>query len=219
MTDEAKKPAAKPQKLTPAERSRRLLSTASPRLQRMLQGPSNPPSPVSEEQTNASVVLSQTSDRLRAAMRPADPEEPVTPDDPRAPQYCMVECPEGEHPVLRVFTDKLSLAAHMKGIDGTDTFCWPFYGVPLSFTCGPVRVLMCPDDTAIQLTPKVKENPDIDETDLPLQTDGFMGPPVLLTAPVASVLKTPDDGGRVNAKPRKRPPRDDSDDFDDRSRV
>jgi hypothetical protein len=134
----------------------------------------------------------------------------VKPDTVR---YCLVECPDGEWPVVRGFRTPEALARRIGEVEGKDMVLWAFYGVPLQITCGPQRYLVLPDsETALQV-PLYSGGPcaRVELTllgELELQKDGFVGHRALIDPSVAQkerqeMAELPDD------------PDDDDDDDDD----
>ena len=134
----------------------------------------------------------------------------------RRPRYCVVECAEGEWPVLRMFGDDAGrLAWHLASLEGKDVCVFPFYGVPIPLSRGPYRIMVLPDDTAWQLSPVVQPLKFIDG-EIRLQEDGFLGPPCLATVS-APDQKEPE----IKAAPdkRRRKPREDDDEDEDEAAV
>ena len=108
-------------------------------------------------------------------MDPDSPQARAWPKDGE-PAYCLVECPDGELPSLRIFASLTGLLDRMYRLDGEDVSVWPFYGIPISFSQGTPRVIFPPDrkPMTIEANPK-----PVDEAEqkVTIQDDGFLGPP------------------------------------------
>jgi hypothetical protein len=103
---------------------------------------------------------------------------------PRAPavvaQYCLVECPDGEWPVVKSFPTADALAQRIGELEGKDCVLSAFHGIPLRFTRGPRRHLLLPDGTALPVTwAGAGRVPAAQFTSADVQDDGFVGPPEL----------------------------------------
>jgi hypothetical protein len=103
---------------------------------------------------------------------------------PRAPavvpQFCLVECPDGEWPVVKTFPTADALAQRVGELHGQDCVVWAFYGIPLRLTRGPRRHLLLPDGTALPATWGGAGRVSADQfTSADVQDDGFVGPPEL----------------------------------------
>jgi hypothetical protein len=123
-------------------------------------------------------------ERLVATLTPAAQAYVRAQALPRAPavvpQYCLVECPDGEWPVVKTFPTADVLAERICELQGQDCVVWAFYGVPLRLTRGPRRHLLLPDGTSLPVTwggaGPVSAAPF---TSADVQHDGFVGPPEL----------------------------------------
>lgn len=95
-------------------------------------------------------------------------------EDDRRPHYCMMECPDGEYPTLRIFTTVDAMVDRMRThIEKEEDIClFPFFGIPLPFGKEPHRLLFLPDNRAIPLTKQAEYAP---VHDVPIQEDGFVG--------------------------------------------
>ena len=109
------------------------------------------------------------------------PDAPPGPPPSEKCCYGLVECPEGELPVLRQFRDAASLARYLGRLDGTDTAVWAFHGVFLPVTKGPRRLVVLPDGTAVTVPTSQGDEPRaVPDPNHDRQEDGFLGPPELL---------------------------------------
>jgi hypothetical protein len=130
------------------------------------------------------------------------------------PAFCMVECAEGQFPVLRLFSTLEGLVERMQSLEGRDVAVWPFWGVPLPFSQGPNRVLILPDDQAITID-KRQRVVDIDEDDIILQEDGFLGLPELSIAPPSYVKEDEERAAAMQEAAANAAVDDDEDDDDE----
>lgn len=125
--------------------------------------------------------------------------------DSEGVRFCLVECPDGEFPVLRVFRTAEALARRLQQLEGGDVTAWAFYGIPLPITQGPQRYVLLPDRQTGMSIP-VRAGEAIQQVDLALldevvvQEDGFLGPPELAAATSKAKTRVP------LKKPRKRLP-------------
>lgn len=98
-------------------------------------------------------------------------------------RYGVVECPDGEFPVVRLFKTEEALAKHIGGREGKDMSIVPFYGHFLRFSKGPQRYLHTPQGDRMVLIPRDGIGPvkscEADLVNFDWQEDGFVGPPEL----------------------------------------
>jgi len=130
----------------------------------------------------------------RLALEAAEPQEFELPED-TVPGFCMVECHEGEFPLLRIFATLEGLVARMAKLEGQDVTVHPFWGIPLPFSTAPNRVLLLPGDKAIGIN-KSQRPVDVSEKTLEVQEDCFLGMPELSIAPPSYIKE---DAARAEA--------------------
>lgn len=114
---------------------------------------------------------------------PAPPAPGTETRPPPAEKWCfgLVECPEGDMPVLRQFRDAVALARHLGRLDGKDVVVWAFHGVFLPVTKGSPRLVVLPDGTAVTVPRVPGEEPQIvPDPHADRQEDGYLGPPEFL---------------------------------------
>ena len=108
---------------------------------------------------------------------------------PELARYMLVEVPDGEYPLVRMFRNDsdgiTSLANRISELNGKDVAVRIFFGQHLPLTVGPQRYLAMPDNrTAITIpvVPGLKiEHVTVDQTeDLETEPDGFLGSPALI---------------------------------------
>jgi len=129
----------------------------------------------------------QTVEAVSSAFTPEEvPAEPHA-DEPEFEaigyRFCLVESPEGDYPRIRLFNDAIGLAKRLASLEGQEIAAWPFYGLPMSFTKGPIRHLLLPDGTALTIPALKGQEPEVvtTPTDVSdMQEDGFLGPPELV---------------------------------------
>lgn len=171
--------------LTPTTRS--AVQELEPRSPLM---PETPVSVTDEETDNyrafRNTLSAHASGQLEEmAVVPAD-EEVIEPDE-KLVRYCLVECPDGDWSMVRMFKQPEGLARRIGQLEGEDMVVWAMYGIPLRITKGPQRYLMLPDGQTALTIPVIEGGPvkqvDADLLDsLELQDDGYIGPPELAHA-------------------------------------
>ncbi len=119
-----------------------------------------------------------------AAMTPAAAPSPAP--DLTQVRYGVVESPDGEWPVTRLFKTPEGLATHLGRLEGSDTSVACFYGVPLPITKGPQRYLLLPDGAnVVEIPLHTTADPRVVSADAirtaAIEENGFLGPPELAT--------------------------------------
>lgn len=119
---------------------------------------------------------------MNTTARSAEPAEP--PVDPRTAKYSMIECHDGDWPVVKTFKSPEALARRIGALHGSDTTVIPFFGIALRVTEGPQRYLYLPGDKRVIQIPMYAGGPakthNVDMLgELTVQKDGFLGPPEL----------------------------------------
>jgi hypothetical protein len=113
-----------------------------------------------------------------------EPENDTEAVEPAAVRYCLVEAPDGEWPVQRVFKTAEGLARRLGQLEGQDVVATPYYGIPLRLTKGPQRYLLLPDGQSAIQVPMYPDGPaKVVEADLlgelEIQEDNHLGKPEL----------------------------------------
>jgi len=94
----------------------------------------------------------------------------------REPMYCLVECPDGEFPSVRLYESAEAMALRVKELDGEDVVVQMFYGFPVPITQGPNRVVVLPNDSFISISPVVRTlSAEAMDQEILVQDDGFLG--------------------------------------------
>jgi hypothetical protein len=126
---------------------------------------------------------SDAPDPLPSPALPPAPAGGEAVPGPDAVHYGLVECPDGQPPVVKLFPSVRRLAGHLAALEGQDVYVALFVGRPLSLTRAPGRWLVFPDGSGLRLPRGPSDVPEM-EPELPegleLQDDGFLGPPELL---------------------------------------
>jgi hypothetical protein len=121
----------------------------------------------------------QFTQRLSPAAQQALAEEAPVADvwlGKRIPRYQLVVVPEGGWPTLQTFENKNDMAEAIRKLEGQDVCAIPLFGLRCSLSKGPNRMLLLPDNTAVQLTPALAMV-DVMNSALELQDDFFLGLP------------------------------------------
>lgn len=117
--------------------------------------------------------------------------------------FGLVECRDGEYPLMRIFRRAEDLARHLGTLEGEDVAVWAYYGIAMPFTAGPMRYLYLPDNQHALTVPTYEGGPvrkvRTDILSLAMQEDGFLGPPEL--AEIHGVTSLPDAVKKVKPKP------------------
>lgn len=106
------------------------------------------------------------------------PDEDV---DASVARYAIVESPDGEWAMARLYKTPEALAKRVGQLDGSDTVVWCFFGLPIQLTRGPQRYLILPGGNQAIAVPLVPGAPcklvpaDLLES-LEIQEDGYLGP-------------------------------------------
>lgn len=125
------------------------------------------------------VLPPETVDRLTTTLPELPPEtSPREFPDNSSPRYCLIECPDGESPLMRLYVTAEAMCDRIRDLDGTDTYVFPIFGIPCQFTRGPNRILILPHDMAIQITPATVMI-DLLTAPVDIERSGFLGPPEL----------------------------------------
>jgi hypothetical protein len=105
------------------------------------------------------------------------------PDDfPEAavPKYHLVECRDGEMPMVSIHDTPEKLAHRLNYLDGEDMVVWAFLGLPVLLTKGPFRSLLLPHNAAMSVTLQPGVYVSLEDRERIIQTDGYLGPPELV---------------------------------------
>jgi hypothetical protein len=180
--------------------------------------PVEPVAPAGDEVDQYAAFRRNLSPEAREAVDGLVHAEPTVEErsDQEAVRYCLLECQDGEWPVLRTFKTAEQLARRMGALEGEDMVLVPLFGVPLKFTMGKQRYLYLPDGETAVTVPLVERGPVkvVDASlvgELEIQTDGFVGPPAL----AETHLDEDDDAPRERVPSYGQPDDDDDDDDDD----
>jgi hypothetical protein len=130
------------------------------------------------------------TDQARVALdAAASAGAPVVEDvDMSVARFGLVEAPDGEWASIKLFKTAEGLARRVGMLEGEDMVVWGFVGFPLQLTRGPQRYLLLPGDEAV-MVPMYEGGPvkrvpaDLVES-LPVQEDGYIGPPELANTKV-----------------------------------
>lgn len=104
--------------------------------------------------------------------------------DTSTAKFGIVECPDGEWGMMRLYKTVEGLAKRVGQLENTDIVIWCFFGLPIQLTMGLPRYLLLPGgEKAVQI-PLVPEAPckivSVDSLkNIEIQDDGFIGPPEL----------------------------------------
>lgn len=136
-------------------------------------------------------VSPRQRDELQALVSLVAPEEDEIKADPKVYRFGLVECADGDAPLVRLFRSAEALVKHVSSLSGDDVFVWAFYGLPLPFTVGPQRYLLLPGGTHAISVPS-SGNPirkvEVDVLGLDLDDEVFLGPIELVTSSMAEKL-------------------------------
>ena len=133
-------------------------------------------------------------------------------------RYCLIECPDGDWSMIRMFKSPEGLARRIGQLEGEDTVVWAVFGIPLRITKGPQRYLLLPDGQTALTVPVIEGGPvkqvDADLLDsLELQDDGYIGPPELAHA--HAITRQKKSSPPALAKGKKKAKDDDDNEEDD----
>lgn len=171
------KPAEKPVKKKSQVQWEHYFEQLSPEAQMALRGERRPAPPLSDEELAFQHYHGHDSPSVPLSLAPSQLHK-LFPEDLR-PGFWVVVQEEGENPVCRPFrNNRTALAAYLATLEGRDVFVHVFYGVQLHITTGPNRMLVMPDNSAIQFYPIIRTLQGVEDA-VDLQADGFMGPPEL----------------------------------------
>lgn len=148
--------------------------------------PRREPEPADDEAEAAGRVFAEgLSPEARRALAGCPAGKPLHSEPETAThRYAVVESPDGGWATLRTFRNAEGLVRRLQQLEGTDTVVWCFYGLPLGVTKGVPRYLELPNGKQMMQIPLSEGGPvptvDADSlTKVPLQADGFLGPPEL----------------------------------------
>ena len=109
------------------------------------------------------------------------PDEEI---DTSVARFGIVEGPDGDWPMMRLYKTPEALARRVGQLEGEDMVLWCFFGLPIQITRGPQRFLLLPGGTQAVTIPLIEGGPcKVVPADLldgvEIQDDGFIGPPEL----------------------------------------
>jgi hypothetical protein len=125
-----------------------------------------------------------------AALKPQDAgrgdEQAVAAEAAESARWGLVESPNGDWAVLRMFKTAEGLARRVGQLAGDDVVVWAFYGVPLVLSRGPQRYLALPGGDRVVKIPladglPAETVPASAAFGVRPQDDGFLGPTALAT--------------------------------------
>ena len=90
-------------------------------------------------------------------------------------QWYLVECHDGELPVLRGYPTPEALARRIGALEGINVAVWPFYGAPIVVSEGPSRKMRLPDGRTYWCDNEANRAPAHPIT---ARSDGFLGDPI-----------------------------------------
>ena len=187
--------------------------------------PAPPVSDFTDEETDQYHAFRKTltglaTGQLDDIAGPDEADEAVEPNEKLA-RYCLIECPDGDWSMVRMFKTPDGLARRIGQLEGEDMVVWAMFGIPLRITKGPQRYLLLPDGMTALTIPVVVGGPvkevEADLLDqLELQDDGYLGPPELAQAhTIAQEQKSSTAPAKGGKKKTKQPEDDYTDDDDD----
>lgn len=110
--------------------------------------------------------------------------------------FGIVECPDGEWGVVKLYKTFEGLARRVGQLEGSDTIIWSFFGIPIQLTKGPRRYLTILGSESAISVPLVagdscKVVPVASIKHIEIQDDGFLGPPELANSDIVQNKLTP----------------------------
>jgi hypothetical protein len=130
-----------------------------------------------EFESFASHLSPQTLAVIESEKAEDDKTTSTLPDE--TARFCLIECTDGETPLMRAYASPEAMGERIRVLDGTDTHVFMVFGVPCRITKAPNRMLLLPQDTAIQLTPAIVMI-DVMEESVEIEANGFLGLPELM---------------------------------------
>lgn len=124
----------------------------------------------------------------------------LAPKDLPRLRYAAFVVADGELPKVHIFPGLSGLLTFMRRKEGEDVAVWPLWGEILPFSKGPDRYLCLPGGKQAVMVDDAKIVESLEELELEMEEEGYMGPPSLAVAP--DMLKSRTVEAEV-AKPRR----------------
>jgi hypothetical protein len=200
--------ARKPSDATPWEKTLARLQPATlASLERLLSP--LPPSSVPQIEPEDVVAFRDSMSRLNPVLlqklAPAAAIEEAPSPNPPGAKYMLYVVPDGEAPHVRCFDTAEDWARGLGKLDGDDVYVLPVWGVPLQFTQGPRRWLKLPNGLEAMSVPEFAAEQvrlcSVEDlaNELPLQDDGYLGPPLMTASEMRRGSPPPPDRQDVDA--------------------
>jgi hypothetical protein len=160
---------------TPSKAWQSLLSQVTPEARHILTGNAVAVNDESPQDQEFNQLVSKLPAYAQHVMRPVKSKTAAqSTNESRRPRYNVLVYEDGEWHKHFTFDTPVEVAEKLRSLEGVDCTVVVIYGVACPFSQRPNRILMLPDDTAIQVTPAVAMV-DAVNTSFVWQEDGYMG--------------------------------------------